>query len=85
MDSVNDMIMQNDKIRVALDKMKDIIPSQQRSMMEQRAREMGGRPGEYDEEMSMYGDDMKSQGFGSNEGKKRRGVGFARPNHYIMI
>jgi len=84
LDSLNDMLMQNERIRAALERMKEIIPNQQRSMMEQRAREIGGRSAEYDEEMSMFGDDMKSHGFGS-EGKKRRGVGLTQTQSYIIF
>ena len=39
-------------------------------MREQGVKAMG----EYDDEVSMYGDDRQGQAFGGPEGKKRRGV-----------
>jgi hypothetical protein len=55
--------------------MQHMMLQQQKDIEEtQYMRDQGARgPGSYDEEMSMYGDDMKNHGFGS-EGKKRRGV-----------
>lgn len=75
MDSVEEMLRHSLKISNALNNMQNIIRDQQESLREQRMREQGVRgPGEYEDEMSMYGDDMKNLGYGS-EGKKRRGVG----------
>lgn len=75
LESCEDMMVHQGKIVFALQRMKDIIQQQEHALMDQRMREQGGRvTGEYDDDMSMYGDDMKSQGFGASDGKKRRGV-----------
>ena len=69
------MMAHQGKILFALQRMKEIIQQQEHALMDQRMREQGGRgPGEYDDDMSMYGDDGKNQGFGASDGKKRRGV-----------
>lgn len=49
-----------------------VCEQEQNQLADQRMREAGQRPGAYDDEMSMYGDDMKNHGYG--ESKKRRGV-----------
>ena len=75
LESCEDMMVHQGKILFALQRMKEIIQQQEHALMDQRMREQGGRvPGEYDDDMSMYGDDMKNQGFGASDGKKRRGV-----------
>jgi hypothetical protein len=76
LDSLNDMIVSQAKIGECLKRMQHMMLQQQKDLEEtQYMRDQGARgPGSYDEEMSMYGDDMKNHGFGS-EGKKRRGVG----------
>jgi len=75
LEAVNDMIERQETIRGCLASMKKIIEDQQHAAAADRQnRERGIKgPGDYDDEMSMYGDDMKNHGFGS-EGKKRRGV-----------
>ncbi|KUJ18008.1 uncharacterized protein LY89DRAFT_746068 [Mollisia scopiformis] len=73
LESVEDMLRHSLKISNALSNMQNIIRDQQDSLREQRMRDQGVRgPGEYEDEMSMYGDDMKNHGYGS-EGRKRRG------------
>jgi hypothetical protein len=71
------MLQHQDKIRVALEKMRDMIAQQheQAVMMDQQNREHGGKGSVYyDDDVSMYGEDLKSQGYGGPESKKRRGV-----------
>ena len=86
-ESVNDMIASQAKIGDCLKRMQHMILQQQKDIEEsQNLRYEGARgPGSYDEEMSMYGDDMKNHGFGV-EGKKRRGVcpKFFLLNHLIL-
>ncbi|CAG8953404.1 hypothetical protein HYFRA_00010152 [Hymenoscyphus fraxineus] len=75
LENVNEMLQHQDKIRMYLERMRDMISQQNEhaAMMDQHMREHGGKgPGYYDSEMSVYGDDLKSQGFGP-ESKKRRG------------
>jgi hypothetical protein len=69
LDSLNEMISNQTRIGECLKRMQHMMLQETQYMRDQGAR----GPGSYDEEMSMYGDDMKSHGFGS-EGKKRRGV-----------
>jgi hypothetical protein len=75
LDSLNEMITNQTRIGECLKRMQHMMLQQQKDIEEtQYMRDQGVRgPGSYDEEMSMYGDDMKNHGFGS-EGKKRRGV-----------
>ncbi|KAF4628237.1 hypothetical protein G7Y89_g9919 [Cudoniella acicularis] len=77
LESCNEMLQHQDKIRLYLEKMRDMISQQHEhvAMMDQHMREHGGKgPGFYDDEMSMYGEDLKNQGYGGPESKKRRGV-----------
>jgi len=72
MESVDDMMRHQLKICTALQRMQSIILEQ--ASIDQRMREQGNRlAGEYEDEMSLYGDDMKNHGY-TSEGKKRRGV-----------
>jgi len=75
LDSLNEMISNQTRIGECLKNMQHMMLQQRKDMEEtQYMREQGARgPGSYDDEMSMYGDDMKNHGFGA-EGKKRRGV-----------
>ncbi|TVY54064.1 GATA zinc finger domain-containing protein, partial [Lachnellula suecica] len=76
LESCNDMLQLQDKIRMDLEKLRDMISQEHENaaLMDQRMREHGGKgPGYYEDEMSMYGEDMKSQGYGGPESKKRRG------------
>ncbi len=74
MESVQEMARHHAKIGTALESMQRIIDEQQQSV-QHRIQNQGVRmPGDYEDEMSMYGDDMKNHGY-SSEGKKRRGVG----------
>ncbi|KAE9375196.1 hypothetical protein N431DRAFT_334431, partial [Stipitochalara longipes BDJ] len=74
LESLNEMISNQTRIGECLKNMQHMMIQQRKDMEEtQYMREQGVRgPGSYDEEMSMYGDDMKNHGFGP-EGKKRRG------------
>jgi hypothetical protein len=71
MDSVEEMMKHQLRISTALSRMQSIIHEQ--ATIDQRLREQGNRPGEYEDEISLYGDDMKNHGY-TSEGKKRRGV-----------
>lgn len=73
LDDCNEMIAHTQKIAGALHWMKETIFQQENAAIaDQRMREQGGK--EYDpDESSLYGDDVKSQGFGTSESKKRRG------------
>jgi hypothetical protein len=75
LESVNEMIISQAKIGECLKRMQHMILQQQKDIEEtQYMRDQGARgPGSYDDEMSLYGDDLKNHGF-SSEGKKRRGV-----------
>ena len=69
-----EMIDNAQRMMEALLRMKDVIHDQEYAS-EQRKREYAGKQqGGYDDEMSICGDDMKNQGFGGLDGKKRRGV-----------
>ncbi len=82
-ESVEDMIRHQTKLAEGLQQMKAMIYEQAaQNSAHQRLREQGLRgPGEYEDEMGMYGDDMKNHGYGP-EGKKRRGVG---PNSPLTV
>jgi hypothetical protein len=78
LESLNEMITNQARIGECLKNMQHLMIQQRKDMEETQymrdMREQGSRgPGSYDEEMSMYGDDLKNHGFGA-EGKKRRGV-----------
>jgi hypothetical protein len=69
-----EMIEEANSIIKALQRLRDSICEQEFAISEQRMRDLGGKHrGDYDEEM-MYGDDIKGQGFGGPDSKKRRGV-----------
>ena len=74
LDNCKEMIEHGETIMVSLTRMKDMIQQQELHIMDQRMREQGGKGGEYDEEMAIYGDDMNKHGFGSEGKKQRRGV-----------
>lgn len=76
LEECTEMLAHNQKIHTALQWMKDTIFQQEHAAMaDQRMREQGGK--DYDgDEMSMYGDELKTQGFSGSESKKRRGVCF---------
>ena len=81
-ENCKEMIEHGDAIMVSLARMKDMINTQQEMhMMDQRMREQGGKGGgEYDDDMTMYGENMDKHGFGNSESKKqRRGV---RPHQF---
>ena len=58
LDNCKEMIEHGEAIMVSLTRMKDMITQQEIHMMDQRMREQGGKGGEYDEDMAMYGDDI---------------------------
>jgi len=81
-ETCNEMLQHQEKIRQDLEKLRDMISQQHEhvAMMDQRMRDHNGKgPGYYDDGISIYDDDMKSQGYGGPESKKRRGVGLIRP------
>lgn len=67
-----EMVEHGEMIMTSLARMKDMIAQQEIHMMDQRMREQGGKGGEYDDVMTMYGDNMDKHGFGGSEGKKQR-------------
>ena len=80
LDNCKEMIEHGETIILSLTRMKEMIMQQEIHMIDQRIREQGGKGGDYDEDMTMYGDDMNKHGFGNSEGKKqRRGV---RSHHF---
>lgn len=71
-ESVDDMMKYQERILVALQRMQSIISEQ--ASIDQRLRDQSSRAGgDYEDEMSIYGDDLKNHGY-TSEGKKRRGV-----------
>ena len=76
MESCEEMLMHGQKIMMALQRMRENIHEQEyAAQADLRLRDNGTKvPGDYEDEMSIYGDDMKDQGFGGSESKKRRGV-----------
>ena len=76
LESCNDMLQHQDRIRGYLEQMRDMIREQhQHAAMQEQSRDHAGKgPGYYDNEMSMYSDDLKNQGYVGQENKKRRGV-----------
>lgn len=75
LESCKEMIEHSEKIAISVRRMQDTILEQKHAMADQRMREQGAKAhGEYDDDMSPYGDDRQSQGFGGPDGKKRRGV-----------
>lgn len=73
---VDDMLSEANTVIISLSRMKNSIREQQYAESEQRMREHGSKhPRDYDEDMSMYGDDMTNRhGYGGSDAKKRRGV-----------
>lgn len=68
-------MMQAQKISQALQRMRETIHQQEyAALADQRMRDHGPKNPDYDDEMSIYGDDLKNHGF--PESKKRRGVRF---------
>lgn len=68
--SIEDMIRHQLTISTALERMRHIV--QEQASYEQHNRDQGNR--DYDDNMSMYGDDSKSHNGYASEHKKRRGV-----------
>lgn len=74
LENCKEMIDHGEAIMVSLARMKEMIQQQELHMMDQRMRDQGGKGGEYDEEMNVYGDDMNKHGFSAESKKQRRGV-----------
>jgi hypothetical protein len=75
----DEMLAHQEEIRKSVERMKEMLIQQENNhQMDQRMRDQGGKSSDYDEEMSMFGDDVKSS-YSTSEGKKRRGV---RPKSY---
>lgn len=74
LDNIEEMLNRQAKIQSSLERLREMIKVNQDQMREdQHLREQRGKGiSYYDDEMSMYGDDMKAYGYGP-EGKKRRG------------
>jgi hypothetical protein len=69
------MLEHAEKMTVSIRRMQETILAQKHAAADQRMREQGAKVvGEYEDDISMYGDDRQIQGFGGAEGKKRRGV-----------
>lgn len=75
-ESCNEMLELQDKIGLALERMREMIYQQQHAAItDQRMREQGGKgPSDYDAEMNVYPEDIKIHSFPGSDGKKRRGV-----------
>jgi hypothetical protein len=75
LESCKEMLEHSEKIALSVRRMQDTILEQKHAMADQRLRDQGVKTiGEYDDDVSIYGDERQSQGFGGSEGKKRRGV-----------
>jgi hypothetical protein len=67
--------MHGTRIMQSLQRMKETIHQQQyAAAADQHRRDHGMKGPDYDDEMSIYGDDPKNQAYGAPESKKRRGV-----------
>ncbi|KAG0652699.1 Biofilm regulator 1 [Hyphodiscus hymeniophilus] len=85
LDNCKEMVEHGDMIMFSIARMKEMIAQQEIHMMDQRMREQGGKGVEYDDDMTMYGDNMDKHGFGGSEGKKqRRGVRMKHSLHGIQ-
>lgn len=72
LEAIDEMIRHQEALSSALQEMRSMVYEQAQNTVQQRMQSL--RPqGEYDDDI--YGDDMKSHGYGS-ENKKRRGVCF---------
>lgn len=71
----NDYVLHAKKLLESMTNLKNMVYEQEQAMLEnQRMREQGARPGTYEDEVSMYGDEMKAHGGYGDGNKKRRGV-----------
>lgn len=69
------MLEHAEKMTISIRRMQETIVAQKHAAADQRMREQGVKAmGDYDDDVSMYGDDRQGQAFGGPEGKKRRGV-----------
>ena len=69
------MIEHGEMILSSLVRMKDMITQQEIHLMDQRMREHGAKGGDFDDDVSIYGENLEKHVFGGTEGKKqRRGV-----------
>lgn len=70
------MLQLAEKQNNALQRMRAAVTEQQHIQADQMAREQG-KGIDYDgDEGSMYSEDMKGNGYGGSDSKKRRGVSF---------
>lgn len=75
LESCKEMLEHAEKMTISIRRMQETIVAQKHAAADQRMREHGAKAmGEYEDDVSMYGDDRQSQVFGGAEGKKRRGV-----------
>jgi len=75
LDSCKEMMAHGEMLMNSLERLREMITQQEVHLRDQRIRDQGGKGGDYDEEMTMYGDGMDKHGFGGSAGKKqRRGV-----------
>lgn len=73
MESCEEMLLQAQKLTQCLHRMRETIHQQEYAAMnDQRMRDHGPKNPDYDDEMSMYGEELKGHGY--PESKKRRGV-----------
>jgi hypothetical protein len=83
LDNCKEMIEYGEAMMQSLTRMKDMITQQEFHTMDQRMREQGGK-GDYEDDMTMYGEGMDKHAFASSEGKKqRRGVCLPFPSHHL--
>lgn len=77
LESCKEMLEHAEKMTISIRRMQETILAQKHAAADLRMREQGAKAmGEYDDDVSMYGDDRQGPAFGGGpEGKKRRGVG----------
>lgn len=74
LESCKEMLEHAEKMTISIRRMQETIVAQKHAAADQRMREQGAKAmGEYEDDVSMYGDDRQSQVFGGADGKKRRG------------
>lgn len=77
MQECENMLAHQSKIAFALQRIRDTVYEQEHVLADQQAREHGAKNmSDYDmDDGGMYGDDLKNQGYGGSDAKKRsRGV-----------
>jgi hypothetical protein len=82
LESCKEMLDHAEKMTISIRRMQETILAQKHAAADQRMREQGAKAmGEYDDDVSMYGDERPGQVFSGPEGKKRKGVRNDRPYH----